>query len=50
MTLNQRQPQPRVFPVLGDLFDTVPTFTAALRQEALEEPAADEPAVVTTIS
>ena len=50
MTLYQRQPQPRVFPVLGDLFNTVPTFTAALRQEALEESPADEPAVVTAIS
>jgi electron transfer flavoprotein alpha subunit len=50
MTLNQRQPQPRVFPVLGDLFDTVPAFTAALRQEALEETATDEPAVVTARS
>jgi hypothetical protein len=33
MTLNQRQPRPRVFPVLGDLFQTVPAFTAALRED-----------------
>jgi electron transfer flavoprotein-quinone oxidoreductase len=33
MTLNQRQAQPRVFPVVGDLFDTVPAFTAALQGE-----------------
>jgi electron transfer flavoprotein alpha subunit len=33
MTLNRRQPQPRVFPVVGDLFETVPAFIAALRQE-----------------
>jgi hypothetical protein len=33
MTLNQRQPQPRVFPVIGDLFETVPAFIAALRTE-----------------
>jgi alkylation response protein AidB-like acyl-CoA dehydrogenase/flavin-dependent dehydrogenase/ferredoxin-like protein FixX len=35
MTLNQRQPRPRVFPVLGDLFQTVPALTAALRDEFL---------------
>ncbi|HEV3259479.1 MAG TPA: acyl-CoA dehydrogenase family protein [Gemmataceae bacterium] len=33
MTLNQRQLRPRVFPVVGDLFETVPAFTAALLQE-----------------
>jgi electron transfer flavoprotein alpha subunit len=33
MTLNQRQPQPRVFPVVGDLFETVPAFIAALKEE-----------------
>jgi alkylation response protein AidB-like acyl-CoA dehydrogenase/flavin-dependent dehydrogenase/ferredoxin-like protein FixX len=32
MTLNERQSRPRVFPVLGDLFETVPAFIAALRQ------------------
>jgi hypothetical protein len=31
MTLNQRQPRPRVIPVVGDLFETVPALTAALR-------------------
>jgi electron transfer flavoprotein alpha subunit len=30
MTLNQRQARPVVFPVVGDLFVTVPAFTAAL--------------------
>jgi electron transfer flavoprotein alpha subunit len=34
MTLNQRQARPRVFPVVGDLFETVPAFTAALGEEA----------------
>jgi hypothetical protein len=34
LTLNQRQPRPRVFPVVGDLFETVPALIAALRNEA----------------
>jgi electron transfer flavoprotein alpha subunit len=33
MTLNARQPQPRVLPIVGDLFETVPAFVAALRRE-----------------
>ena len=33
MTLNQRQSQPRVFPVVGDLFETVPALIAALRHQ-----------------
>ncbi len=33
MTLNQRQPRPRVFPVVGDLFETVPALTAALKED-----------------
>jgi hypothetical protein len=33
MILNHRQPRPRVFPVVGDLFKTVPEFTAVLKQE-----------------
>jgi len=33
MTLNQRQPRPRVFPIVGDLFETVPAFIAALQNE-----------------
>jgi electron transfer flavoprotein alpha subunit len=37
MTLNQRQPRPKVFPVVGDLFETVPAFTAAL-EEGPKEP------------
>ncbi len=32
MTLNQRQPRPRVFPIVGDLFQTVPALIAALRE------------------
>lgn len=32
LTLNRRQARPRVFPVVGDLFETVPAFIAALRQ------------------
>ena len=39
MTLNQRQSQPRVFPVVGDLFETVPAFVAALKEEPAGEPA-----------
>ncbi len=35
MTLNQRQPRPRVYPVLGDLFETVPAFVAALEDEGV---------------
>jgi electron transfer flavoprotein alpha subunit len=46
MTLNQRQAQPRVFAVVGDLFETVAAFTAALQREvrrpAVEEPVATE--------
>ncbi|HLJ94710.1 MAG TPA: FAD-binding protein, partial [Gemmataceae bacterium] len=38
MTLNERQPGPRVFSILGDLFDTVPAFTAALRQAVAASP------------
>jgi electron transfer flavoprotein-quinone oxidoreductase len=38
MTLNQRQPKPRVFPVVGDLFETVPALIAALRNEQPAEP------------
>jgi alkylation response protein AidB-like acyl-CoA dehydrogenase/flavin-dependent dehydrogenase/electron transfer flavoprotein alpha subunit/electron transfer flavoprotein alpha/beta subunit/ferredoxin-like protein FixX len=34
LTLNQRQPRPRVYPVIGDLFETVPAFTAALQKKA----------------
>jgi alkylation response protein AidB-like acyl-CoA dehydrogenase/flavin-dependent dehydrogenase/electron transfer flavoprotein alpha subunit/ferredoxin-like protein FixX len=33
MTLNQRQSRPRVFPVVGDLFETVPALTRALGEE-----------------
>src|SRR5207248_6937929 len=34
MTLNQRQARPKVYPVIGDLFETVPAFTAALEESA----------------
>jgi electron transfer flavoprotein alpha subunit len=34
MTLNQRQLQPRVYPIVGDLFATVPELTAVLQKEA----------------
>ncbi|MBY0526414.1 MAG: FAD-binding protein [Gemmataceae bacterium] len=38
MTLNRRQPRPRVFPVVGDLFDTVPALIEALKsQRGVEE-------------
>jgi electron transfer flavoprotein alpha subunit len=33
LTLNRRQAQPRVLPIVGDLFETVSLLTAALRQE-----------------
>lgn len=36
MKLNQRQAEPRVFPVVGDLFQTVPAFVAALRRDEVE--------------
>ncbi|MGE3804587.1 MAG: acyl-CoA dehydrogenase family protein, partial [Gemmataceae bacterium] len=39
MMLNQRQPRPRVFPVVGNLFETVPALTAALLEEAAGETA-----------
>jgi electron transfer flavoprotein-quinone oxidoreductase len=31
MTLNKRRARPRVVPIVGDLFETVPRFTAALK-------------------
>jgi hypothetical protein len=30
MTLNQRRARPKVYPVVGDLFQTVPQFMQAL--------------------
>jgi electron transfer flavoprotein alpha subunit len=33
MTLNQRRARPKVVPVVGDLFETVPKFTAALKPQ-----------------
>jgi alkylation response protein AidB-like acyl-CoA dehydrogenase/electron transfer flavoprotein alpha subunit/electron transfer flavoprotein alpha/beta subunit/ferredoxin-like protein FixX len=33
MTLNRRQSLPRVFPIVGDLFETVPALIQALRDE-----------------
>ena len=38
MTLNQRQPRPRVFPVVGDLFETVPALVEALRDVPRQSP------------
>jgi alkylation response protein AidB-like acyl-CoA dehydrogenase/flavin-dependent dehydrogenase/electron transfer flavoprotein alpha/beta subunit/ferredoxin-like protein FixX len=38
MTLNLRQPRPKVYAIVGDLFETVPAFVAALRQEPQAEP------------
>jgi electron transfer flavoprotein-quinone oxidoreductase len=31
MTLNQRRARPKIVPIVGDLFETVPKFTAALK-------------------
>ncbi len=39
MTLNRRQPRPRVFPIVGDLFETVPAFAAALSEADAGVPA-----------
>jgi electron transfer flavoprotein alpha subunit len=39
MTLNQRQAQPRVYPVIGDLFETVPAFVGCLYEETMESKA-----------
>jgi electron transfer flavoprotein-quinone oxidoreductase len=33
MTLNQRRARPKVVPIVGDLYETVPRFVAALKQE-----------------
>jgi alkylation response protein AidB-like acyl-CoA dehydrogenase/flavin-dependent dehydrogenase/ferredoxin-like protein FixX len=38
MTLNQRQARPRVFPVVGDLFETVPALLACLQEERADAP------------
>jgi hypothetical protein len=48
MTLSQRQPRLRVFPVLGDLFDTVPAFLEALQHEARPSTDAKEGDVAAT--
>lgn len=34
LTLSQHQARPKVFPIVGDLFETVPAFIAALRQRS----------------
>jgi electron transfer flavoprotein-quinone oxidoreductase len=36
MKLNRTQPRPKVIPIVGDLFETVPAFTAALHAEPAE--------------
>src|SRR5207248_606035 len=50
MTLNQRQAHPRVYPVIGDLFDTVLAFIAALESEPRQKTQAAEPTEVVTAS
>ncbi|HYT90677.1 MAG TPA: acyl-CoA dehydrogenase family protein, partial [Gemmataceae bacterium] len=42
MTLNQRQARPKVFPVVGDLFETVPALIEALREESGGSPVAQK--------
>jgi alkylation response protein AidB-like acyl-CoA dehydrogenase/electron transfer flavoprotein alpha subunit len=37
MTLNQRQAQPRDYPIVGDLFTTVPELVAVLQKEAASQ-------------
>ncbi|HEV3443977.1 MAG TPA: FAD-binding protein, partial [Gemmataceae bacterium] len=39
ITLNQRQPRPRVYAIVGDLFEMVPAFTTALQQASPSETA-----------
>jgi electron transfer flavoprotein alpha subunit len=46
MTLNLRQPQPKVFPIVGDLFQTVPAFMEALRAHLRAEAETSEPVLV----
>ena len=42
MTLNQRISQPKVVPVVGDLFETIPAFIAALREDSPPSPDSSE--------
>jgi hypothetical protein len=50
ITLNQRQSRPHVYAVIGDLFDTVPAFTAALQQMLPSESARKSEHAVTASS
>jgi hypothetical protein len=52
MILNQRAARPKVFPIVGDLFETVPAFISALKEDLSAEPESDEPgrAVPTPVS
>jgi electron transfer flavoprotein-quinone oxidoreductase len=43
LTLNQRQAQPKVYPVVGDLFETVPALVEELRRQMRDRPEAGEP-------
>jgi electron transfer flavoprotein-quinone oxidoreductase len=45
MTLNQRALRPKVFPIVGDLFETVPAFISALKEDGMTAPPRNEPAV-----
>jgi len=46
MTLNQRQPRPRVFAIVGDLFQTVPVFMAALHEQDRGDIASRKPVAI----
>jgi electron transfer flavoprotein-quinone oxidoreductase len=50
MVYNRLRPRPRVFPVVGDLFQTVPAFTSALQQESPARPEAPAQVAAAAVS